>query len=200
MHPYATDSDHTPALYAWISLISIVSAYLLYIVLKATGLSDTLWFIDIPSVPGFIFIYYRLYDHKIWNKPIAKTAGVNSTPDLTGSWTGEIQSSHDAFTSNHAATLTIEQTASHISLVLTTERSRSESCLAMIFTKAPDGATIQYAYENKPSNSAVATMHAHEGAATLTLSSTGDTLSLGGHYYTGRDRENQGTMTFTKVQ
>lgn len=179
--------------------MSIVSAYLLFLFLKATGLSDALWFIDIPSVPGFIFIYYRLYDQKLWNKPIAKSAGLNSTPDLTGSWSGEIQSSHDAFTSNHTATLTIQQTASHISLVLATERSRSESCLAMIFTKAPDGATIQYGYENKPSNSAVASMHAHEGAATLTLNSAGDALTLSGQYYTGRDRENRGTMTFTKA-
>lgn len=198
MHTYTTDNDRTTILYVWIALLSILSAYALYLSLKATGLSDSLWFLDIPSVPGFMFLYYKLFDSNLWNRSLSRKLGVNCTPDFSGDWSGEIHSSHDQFTKQTPVTLRIEQTASHISLVLTSEKSRSESCLAMIFTKSPDnGATIQYAYLNRPANTAVRSMHAHEGTATLSLSKDGESLT--GSYYTGRDRENHGTLTLRKI-
>lgn len=198
MHPYTTDNDRTTALFLWIAVLSILSAYLLYLFLKATSLSDTLWFLDIPSVPGFMVLFYKIFDNKLWNKPLAKTLGVNCTPDFSGEWRGELQTSHDKFTSATPITLQIEQTSSHISLVLTSAKSRSESCLAMIFTKSPDDeASIQYAYINRPINTAIRSMHTHEGTATLALSK--DAESLTGNYYTGRDRENHGTLAIKRI-
>ena len=198
MHPYTTDNDRTRFLYAWIAVLGIMCAYALYLLLKTTGLSDTLWFVDVPAVPGFMVLFYKLFDSKLWNKALSRKVGINCTPDFSGEWNGELRSSHDQFTKQTPVRLRVEQTASHISLVLSSDNSRSESCLAMIFTKSPDnGATIQYAYLNRPTNTAVRTMHTHEGTATLSLSEDGKTLT--GNYYTGRDRENHGTLKLTKV-
>lgn len=198
MHPYATDDDKTATLYGFIAVLSVISAYLLYLALKVTGLSDSLWFLDIPSVPGFSVLYYKLFDRKFWNKSLSKKVGLNVTPDFSGTWTGELQSSHDNFVAQTSVTLKIRQTGSHISLVLKTDHSESESCLAMIFTRSSTGAVIQYAYQNLPSNSAVDTMHAHEGTTKLVLSADGQ--SLAGNYYTGRDRENRGTLTLVRAE
>jgi phosphoribosylformylglycinamidine (FGAM) synthase-like enzyme len=142
-----------------------------------------------------MLIIYKLFDSYAWNTTKARAFGLSSAVDLSGIWKGEIQSSHDAFTGKTAATLTVKQTGSHISLVLETARSKSESCLAMIFSKATN-AVIQYAYKNTPSNSAIGSMHAHEGTAKLVLSTDGQTLT--GDYYTGRDREKHGSLTFTR--
>lgn len=197
MHTYATDEDKTPFVFAVIAVLSVVSAYLLYLFLKVTGLSDTLWFLDVPSVPGFMLIYYKLFDRLLWKTEFAKAIGLTKTPNVGGSWAGHITSSHDAFTHQIPVTLDIDQTASRISLVLDTEQSKSESCLAMIFTGSTGGAVIQYAYLNTPDNSAVETMHLHEGTTKLVLSSTGKSMT--GNYYTGRDRENRGSITLEKI-
>jgi hypothetical protein len=192
MHSYTTDVEKTN-IYAVIAFLSVVAALGLSIFFKSIKL-EVPWLIDAPSIIGFYGIFYRIFDKYLW-----KSAKLTNTPNLSGSWEGKIITSYDKHTNDYPATLSIKQTWSHISIVLTTDNSRSESSVAMISTKNPDGAKVQYAYENKPRHNAKSTMHAHSGTADLSLSTRDNIQILEGDYYTGRDRRNHGILHFEKI-
>ena len=189
MHSYTTDTEKT-VIFSWIAIISVVASLALYSFFKYINI-EVPWFIDAPSVAGFYGIFYKIFDEWFWKK-------ITKIPDLTGSWKGKVITSYDKQKKEYPAELSIKQTWSHISLVLTTENSRSGSCLAMISTKNADGSKIHYAYENKPRHNAVSTMKQHDGTASLILMKNSDKTILEGDYYTGRDRKNIGTLYFEK--
>lgn len=192
MHSYTTNNENIK-IYSWIAFLSVAASLALAALFKWLKI-EVPWFVDAPAVVGFYGIFFKIYDIRIW-----KWRYFNNTPNLTGNWEGKISSSHDRYNNEHPAKLTIKQTWSHISIVLTTENSRSESCVAMISTKTPEGAKIQYAYENKPRNNAVSTMKRHDGTATLIFKRIDGKQILEGDYYTGRDRKNLGTLYFEKI-
>jgi predicted pore-forming effector associated with SMODS systems len=59
-----------------------------------------------------------------------------------------------------------------------------------------DEQSVSYQYTNEPVVSARSTMHTHRGTATLVLKNGG--LILEGEYYSGRDRQNIGTIRLEK--
>ena len=59
------------------------------------------------------------------------------------------------------------------------------------------GPMLSYEYRNEPKPHAAATMHPHRGMTRLGLVSPG---RLEGEYYTGRDRQNYGTLSLEKVE
>ncbi len=191
MHQYTTDIEKT-GVYKWIAFISVFLAWVLSYLLKLIQI-EILWIVDAPSVVGFYGILYKLFDTRLWRWKV-----FNNIPDLSGQWQGKVSSTHDKFNNEHPASIIIKQTWSHISIILTTENSRSESCVLTISTKTPDGAKIHYAYENKPRHNAVSTMKRHDGTANLILKEKDGKLILEGDYYTGRDRKNHGILHFEK--
>jgi hypothetical protein len=192
MHSYTTDVEKLN-IYSLIAFFSVAASLGLSVFFKWVKV-EIPWFIDAPSVIGFYGIFYRIFDKHLW-----KRANLTNIPDLNGSWEGKIKTSYDKNSNEYPATLSIKQTWSHISIVLTTENSRSESTVAMISTKPSDGAKIQYAYENKPRHNAKNTMHAHSGTADLVLRLKDNIQILEGDYYTGRDRRNHGILFFKQV-
>ncbi len=191
MHSYTTDTEKI-TIFSIIAFLSVVASLGLSSFFKWIN-AEVPWFIDAPSVVGFYGIFYKIFDEWLWNQ-------TTNTPDLNGNWKGKINTSYDKQNNEYPARLTIKQTWSHISLVLTTENSRSESCLAMISTKNADGSKIQYAYQNKPRHNAVSTMKQHDGTAFLILQNNNVSQTLEGDYYTGRDRKNLGTLYFEKQE
>lgn len=83
----------------------------------------------------------------------------------------------------------------HISIKMRGEYSRSESLVGSIFVG--NDIVLDYEYWNEPLPNAVETMHAHRGTARLMLSADGRTLS--GDYYSGRDRQNYGSLHLEKI-
>jgi len=72
--------------------------------------------------------------------------------------------------------------------------SHSES--ASIVINAPEGKYLNYQYINDPKSNAVETMSTHRGTARLIFDEKKNTLE--GEYYSGRGRQNFGSLYFVK--
>ena len=117
-------------------------------------------------------------------------------PNLEGTWQGHIKSSFDKHVTQYNAILTIKQTWSRIGITLETDRSRSHSLIGGILCDDKHEAVITYEYLNEPKAEAERKMQAHRGAAWLTLQNDGRTLE--GEYYSGRGRQNFGSLRFMR--
>jgi len=113
---------------------------------------------------------------------------------LAGRWEGYVVTSFDEATGKHPVTATIVQDWTHMQIRVTSAYSRSHSIVGTILTS--DETVIDYEYKNEPLPGAVETMHAHRGTSSLVLSSDGKELS--GDYYSGRDRQNFGSLHLEK--
>lgn len=153
------------------------------------------WWLDTPSVFGFYGFLLLVLDRWAWRwGPIAQLLRV---PDLSGRWKGTLRTSHDDFRQEHPVQLTVTQSWSMIRMVLETSSSASHSVAAhVIESGGTEPYEIVYQYDNTPKAGVVSTMHGHRGTAHLRLSA--DASKLTGEYYTGRDRQNHGSMEFTR--
>ncbi len=87
--------------------------------------------------------------------------------------------------------LEIKQTWTEISVVLESSTSRSHTLVAAMQVHAPEGIVLSYQFRNDPKPAAVGTMQIHYGTARLRLSDGG---VLEGDYYSGRGRQNYGSI------
>lgn len=197
MHPYTTNAEDKMKIYGLIAFVSVVASLALFSLLKWLQI-EAPWYIDTPSVIAFFGIFYKLFDSWLWKTTLSNKTSLITTPDFSGIYKGYILSSYDVYTKEYRATLSIKQTWTNISIILTTDNSRSESVLGMIITNIPDGYKLLYAYQNKPKSDASNTMHSHDGTANLLLFSKDQKIILEGDYYTGRDRQNHGRLYFQK--
>lgn len=196
MHPYATDSNERKLVPLFLVIVGVLSAWLLNRVLE--GLQFGLpWWVDAPSVVGFYAVFYTAFDRCLWRMPILRRIGLVKVPDLHGTWEGRIASSFDAHATKYDATIGIRQSWARISIDLRTPDSRSHSLTAAILTEDQNAIMISYEYLNEPMLNAKATMHTHRGTARFTL--TPDSQTLEGEYYTGRDRQNFGVLSFRRL-
>lgn len=100
-------------------------------------------------------------------------------------------SSFDAAEDKQAVTIHIKQNWTQIFIKLTAPNSDSRSVVGSLYESEGESILI-YQYKNEPHATAVETMHAHAGTATLYLE--GDFLAMAGDYYSGRDRRNYGRI------
>lgn len=173
----------------------MISAYLLPYVLSLIGISAP-WWLDVPSVFGFYGIYLALFDRYLWRWPLLRKIGVVQVPVFEGHWEGYLCSSFDGYGQRHRVTVTIYQRWTEISISLKSPTSSSRSLIASITLYPAQGPVLVYEYENRPKANAQPTMHIHYGTACLNLLCGGTRLL--GEYYTGRDRQNYGTMELEK--
>ncbi len=173
-----------------IAAVSIISAWLLYPVLVAITIP---WWLDVPSVAGFYGIFYTLFDRWLWRRQcLMKLLGAYN---LNGNYTGVLSSSFDEHATKRDAILRITQTWSEISIILTTDDSRSHSLTASLLTEM---GWLSYEYWNEPKVGTSKTMHSHRGSARFSLDTAPQILE--GEYYSGRDRQNCGLLHFECVK
>lgn len=198
MHPYAAELSERRPVFAILAGLSLLCAYALPQGLRALQIGVP-WWIDAPSVMGFYAIFYRIFDTWLWNKAPIRRIGLVKLPNVDGSWEGYLTTSYDKHSQQHAATLDISQSWTQIQLTLRTSTSESCSQTASIVTESPARAyLISYEYLNEPKAHAKAAMHSHRGTARLTLSSKQGKEVLSGGYYTGRGRQNYGSLDFER--
>jgi len=195
MHPYTTDSSERKLVPLLLVITSVIFAWLFNRVLGALQFTMP-WWIDAPSVVGFYGIFYTLFNKNLWRVPLLKKIGIIKIPNLNGTWSGYIASSFDEHVTKHNATIKISQSWAKISISLKTQYSKSKSLSATILTKNQNATVITYEYLNEPLPYAETTMHIHRGTARLTLEP--ESKSLEGEYYSGRDRQNFGVLSFRR--
>jgi hypothetical protein len=150
---------------------------------------------------AFYGLFYGFFDRYLWKLPVMHRLRITKIPDLSGTWHGRV---HPVETGGVSAglrtdtdiTIFIRQTWTTLLIVGRTTLSKSHSLSGSLITS--DEYTLSYEYINEPSASARSTMHTHRGVARLTINDTSTILE--GEYYSGRDRQNIGTMRLTRTQ
>lgn len=195
MHPYATDSNEGKLVLFLLAIVSVLSAWSLKSVLWFIECTIP-WWLDAPSVVGFYGMFYIIFDKYLWKMDILRRIGLVKVPDLNGTWEGNITSSYNAHAAKYDGTIKIYQNWVRINIDMRTQDSRSHSLIATILTENQNAIIISYEYQNEPLYNAKTTMHSHRGTARLML--TPDNHTLEGEYYTGRDRQNFGVLSFSR--
>lgn len=198
MHPYATDSSERRNIPLGIAIISILSAWILNKLLLDDFLNLTsLWWLEAPSLCGFYGLFYTIFDKYLWRARILRKFGLIKIPDLNGNWKGCISSSFESHEREHDAIIEIIQSWTRVSINLRTCYSESHSLSGIILTEDQNAIIISYEYLNEPKYNTLDTLHMHRGTCQLTLSPNRQEFS--GNYYTGRDRQNFGTLCLKKI-
>jgi len=193
MHPYSTNTNERKIIPFYLACIAIVLTWGMSAILAKLQISFP-WWASAPSVMGIYGLLYSVFDKFIWRKPFLKKLGIIKTPDISGKWRGKLQSSFNSqdFVNTDVK---ISQTWTEIEILLKTDNSCSNSTVASIMVGVSNNASLHYQYQNNPKSSSVDSMQIHYG--TTYLSCSGDKLE--GEYYSGRGRQNIGSIELHKV-
>lgn len=142
-----------------------------------------------------LFIVW-LWDRWLWGlRWVQKLPGVPR--DIRGTWEGVLESLWINPATNEQeppkpAYIVVRQTASHVSVCLLTDESRSTSSLAVL-TQGVGGASLDYMYLAQPGSRFEHRSRMHHGSASLAV--VGHPVErLRGRYWTNRD--SRGELTF----
>ena len=193
MHPYSIDIEERKNILLFLAISSIVLTWIFYKILGNYQISLS-WWIENPSVLFFYGLLFVAFDKWLWR--YFRVIGLVKTPNLNGEWNGYIKTSFDNHSSEVKATLKIFQNWTRIKILLNTDQSSSQSETASIIIDTPEGKYLSYQYINDPRPNAVKTMSIHRGTARLLFDEKKN--SLEGEYYSGRDRQNFGSLYFVR--
>jgi hypothetical protein len=193
MQSYATDSDHNRKAVVVLTILAILSAWLLPRLLHALQLSVP-WWLDAPAVMGFFGLYWTVYDRWAWKWRVGSLR-VTAVPDLAGRWQGALRSSHNPETDT-PIDITIHQTATQILVQSHTAHSESTSIMAALNCRPGLFQGLTYLYENWPQPLGLKTLEAHRGRAHLKM----DGDKLVGTYMTDFNRGNEGRFEVSRVR
>ena len=193
MHPYSIDTEERKNILLLLAIISIVFSWSFYKILGNYQISLP-WWVESPSVLFFYGVLFILFDKWAWG--IFRKIGFVKTPNLNGEWNGDLKTSFDEHSLEVKASLKIFQSWTKIKIILTTEQSSSYSETASFVIEAPEGKHLSYQYINEPKSSVTKTMSIHRGTARLLFNEKENTLV--GEYYSGRDRQNFGSLNFKR--
>jgi len=185
-------SKNTKILLFYSACLSLIIYFRVYPILLPTNIPN--W-VKIPSYLALYHLCVGFYEKCLWKYKFLTAIGLPVIPDLNGNWVGQVHSSYDPDT-KYTVNVEIHHTLSKFLMILSTERSSSETSCAIITIQEPYS-KLQYNYVSRPSSGAVETMHIHDGTAFVEISKDENTLN--GFYFTGRDRLTHGNISLTRV-
>lgn len=193
MHPYSIDTEERKNILFFLAVVCIFLAWSFFKILNNYQITLP-WWVESPSVLFFYGLLFVVFDK--WSWKFFRKIGFVKTPNLNGEWKGHLKSSFDEHSSEIKTTLKIFQTWTRIKILLTTEQSSSQSETVSTIIDTPEGKYLSYQYINEPKPNAVKTMSMHRGTARLLFNEKENTFS--GEYYSGRDRQNFGSLYFKR--
>jgi hypothetical protein len=197
-HAYATNSTERRNVLTVLVVLAVAGAYLVHGIVEWANI-PSLWWIEIPSVPGIFGLLYGLFDQKLWRWRWLRLVGVINVPDFSGSWKGTVESAIEEYGREpREVTVRVVQTWTHLEITLESADSRSASVAAMIVCGGAAGPIISYDYLNEPKVDAPDGLYAHRGAATLTAV-LDEPPRLEGEYFSGRGRQGLGRIGLTRA-
>ena len=190
MHDYAIDSRERVLVVRILFMASALASGIAAALIPS-DLLPLRWLLPIPSIALVFGVSYWAFDNWFWRWRFLRDLRLISVPDLQGTWTGTIASSHTGFEKTQPVTVTIEQTWTKIVVRLNAAESRSWSSTASILTNSSEGLVLTYLFDNQPEAESARTMERFRGTTVL-VRTAADRLE--GHYYTGRGRETHGSI------
>ncbi len=179
--------------------ISVVISYGISILLNQNHITVP-FYVDLPiSTIAVYSILFWIFNNYLWKLSFFQKIGIVIADDLNGKWSGIAKSSYDKFKSDIKTELEIEQTATRIKICGTFKESKSVSIHENFSRSEIDNkVALFYFFRNEPNYDAAETMSIHEGSVKLIHDDIKDTLT--GYYYSGRDRNNHGTIEVKRVK
>ena len=178
--------------------ISIIVVYLFSKIINIFEVQVP-FFVSLPSILGVYGGIFYLFNNYLWKLPIFKKIKIINSENLNGQWKGYIRSSYDNMQSEIITELNIKQTATKIKIYGKFSDSQSVSINENFeFSDIDNNIALFYFYKNAPNYDAIDTMAMHEGSAKLIFNK--EKNSLEGSYYSGRDRNNYGTIFVKRIK
>jgi len=194
-HSYSTDSAERRYIPFFIAASAIGATFLVFHFLEKNAIAIPWWASPPIDTMAFYGFFYWIFDKRLWRWKFIHRLGITRIPDLSGEWTGQVNpTSSDGVSKGLGlpadVTLSIQQTWTTLIIAAETGHSRSHSISGTI--TVDDDRVVSYEYINEPLAGAPSSMHAHRGVARFILNA--DATVLEGEYYSGRDRQNVGTI------
>ena len=194
-HTYSTDSLERRYIPFFIAVAAIGATFSVFHFIDRYHLVVPWWATPPIDTMAFYGLFYELFDRWIWKWSVLHGFSIIKVPNLSGSWTGSVQPSETVGVSSGLGVkadlnVQIKQTWTTMLIIGDATLSRFHSLSANLITGAD--CTLSYEYLNEPKPSASNTMHTHRGIARLIVNEKDATLE--GEYYSGRDRQNIGTI------
>lgn len=177
--------------------ISTLITYTISGILEKNGVRIP-WYIETPSIPGIYALLFWIFDKYLWKYNFFKKIGIIIADDLSGEWEGFSISSYDNQDNKIKTKIIIEQSATKIKVYGLFNQSKSVSIHENFgYSEIDNKVALYYFFRNEPSYNAVETMAIHEGSVKLLHDSKNKVLC--GYYFSGRNRNNYGTIEVRKI-
>lgn len=199
-HTYSTDSSERRYIPFGIAATAIAASFLVSHLTGKYQIEFPWWASPPVDTMAFYGFFYFLFDRYLWKWKLLHWFRIVKLPDLSGEWRGHVIPTPTAGVSAGLAaqadiSVSVRQSWATILISARTTSSRSHSVSAAITVS--NEVSLSYQFVNEPAASAAATMHTHRGTVTLLLDKAGSLLD--GDYYSGRDRQNIGTMRVSRA-
>ncbi len=194
-HSYSTDSAERRYMPLFIAIAAIGATFAVFHFLDRHHVTVPWWATPPIDTMAFYGLFYELFDKWGWKCWPLHKLHIIRVPNLSGTWTGRVEPIETSGVSAGLGVKTnlkieIKQTWTTMLVLGDASLSKSQSVSGNLLTR--DGYTLSYEYLNEPKPSAPSTMHAHRGVARMMVDEKNSRLE--GEYYSGRDRQNIGTI------
>lgn len=143
---------------------------------------------------------YRYFEGNGWNKPILRTLGIATVPDLRGRWEGTLDREGDH---SRGFVVEITQSATRLNVTTMSDKSSSHSINAeLLYDQVPTNVVLLYTFDCSTTNQihGIDTGHFY-GTTILRLNVNQGVRTLQGFYYTNRKpKQTAGVLKVTWKQ
>ncbi len=175
--------------------------------LVAPAILTTWPLFSIPfAVPGWVFAplallfylaYYELFDRFLWRVSVFRVLRLVDAPDLNGVWEAGLKSSFSHLKEEHRIFVRIRQTWTRISITAETPEAISSSVAAAV-RMSDKTVELIYTFDARARGGSMDQSQKHSGTTWLRLSP--DQTQFAGQYFTGRGRNNVGSLRLRRAR
>ena len=192
-HQYSCDTNDRRMIHVYLTILSILFAYLLFWITENTKLKIP-WWLDAPAIFGFYGLLYFWFKKALWKLNFFRIIFFIKTPNWNGDYNCALRTSFDEFSTEKQIKIKIIQDWDTIIVRLETENSVSNSISGSFSLKDSFMPEFTYEYLNEPNTMAPETMNMHNGMAKIRI----ENKLLKGDFFSGRGRKNYGTFNETE--
>ncbi len=145
----------------------------------------------------FYLGYHELFDRWLWRISVFRSLRIVDVPDLNGVWEAGIKSSYSHLKEEHRIFVRIRQTWRRISITAETSDAISTSVAAAV-RMTDKTVELIYTFDSRTRGGSIDASQKHSGTSWLRLSP--DRTQFAGQYFTGRGRNNVGSLRLRRAR
>lgn len=190
MHPYSWNSPAHKIVIVGLAAPAILSTWPLFALPMAPA-----WIFGPVALLAYLG-YLELFDRYLWRVSIFRSLRIVDVPDLNGVWEAGIKSSFSHLKEEHRIFVRIRQTWTRISITAETPESISTSVAAAV-RMTEKTVELIYTFDSRARGGSLESAQKHSGTTWLRLSP--DRSQFAGQYFTGRGRNNVGSLRLRRA-